>query len=50
MIVDLLLNGLVLSTVLVVVAFLLSRFTRDICGRSLLAMVLISSARPRRTV
>jgi len=44
MIVDLLLNGLVLSTVLIVVAFVLSRFTRDIVGRSLLVIVLFIAA------
>jgi hypothetical protein len=44
MIVGLLLNGTVLAVVLIVVSFLLSRFTRDIIGRSLLAIVLIIAA------
>lgn len=44
MILGLLLNGTVLATVLIVVSFLLSRFTRDIVGRALLAIVLIIAA------
>ena len=44
MIVGLLVEGAVGATVLVVLAFLLSRFTRDIIGRSLLAIFLIMAA------
>jgi hypothetical protein len=44
MIVDFLVNGAIQAMVLVVVAFLLSRYTRDIVGRSLLAIVLFGAA------
>ena len=44
MIAGLLLNGTVASVQLIVVSFLLSRFTRDVVGRSLLAIVLIIAA------
>jgi hypothetical protein len=44
MIVGLLLDGTVLAVMLIVVSFLLSRFTRGIVGRSLLAIVLIIAA------
>jgi hypothetical protein len=42
--VGLLVNGAVASLQLIVVSFLLSRFIRDIVGRSLLAIVLIIAA------
>ena len=44
MIVGLLLNGTVAAVQLIIISFLLSRFTRDIVGRSLLAIVLIIAA------
>jgi hypothetical protein len=44
MIVDYLVNGVIQASMLVVVAFLLSRFTRDIVGRSLLAFLLFGAA------
>ena len=44
MILGLLANGTVLAAVLIVVAFVLSRFTRDIYGRSLLVVVLFVAA------
>ncbi len=44
MIAGLLLNGAVASLQLIIVSFLLSRFTRDIVGRSLLAIALIIAA------
>jgi hypothetical protein len=44
MIVDYLVNGVIQASMLIVVAFLLSRFTRDIVGRSLLAFVLFGAA------
>jgi hypothetical protein len=43
-IIGLLINGAVASLQLMVVSFLLSRFIRDIVGRSLLAIVLIIAA------
>jgi hypothetical protein len=43
-IVGLLLNGTFASVQLIVVSFLLSRFTRNIVGRALLAIVLIIAA------
>jgi hypothetical protein len=43
-IVGLLSNGTVAAVPLIVVSFLLSRFTRDIVGRALLAIVLIIAA------
>jgi hypothetical protein len=44
MIAGLLLNGAVASLQLIIVSFLLSRFIRDIVGRSLLAIALIIAA------
>jgi len=44
MIIDYLVNGVIQASMLIVVAFLLSRFTRDIVGRSLLAFVLFGAA------
>ena len=44
MIVGLLINGAVASLQLIIVSFLLSRFIRDIVGRSLLAIALIIAA------
>jgi hypothetical protein len=44
MIVDYLVNGVIQASMLVTVAFVLSRFTRDIVGRSLLAFVLFGAA------
>ncbi len=44
MIVDYLVNGVIQASMLVAVAFVLSRFTRDIVGRSLLAFVLFGAA------
>lgn len=41
---QMLVDGAVGATVLVVVAFLLSRFTRDVVGRGLLAAVLVGAA------
>src|SRR3712207_8506937 len=43
MIVDYLVNGAIQASMLVAVAFVLSRFTRDIVGRSLLAFVLFGA-------
>jgi len=43
-IVDYLVNGVIQASMLVAVAFLLSRFTRDIVGRSLLAFTLFGAA------
>jgi hypothetical protein len=42
--VGLLVEGAILAVPLIVIAFLLSRFTRDIVGRSLLAIVLFAAA------
>jgi hypothetical protein len=39
-----LINGVIQASMLVAVAFLLSRFTRDVVGRSLLAFVLFGAA------
>ena len=44
MIVGFLVNGAILGAVLVVIAFLLSRFTRDIVGRALLVVALLIAA------
>ena len=44
MFVGLLIEGAILAVPLIVVAFLLSRFTRDIFGRSLLALFLFAAA------
>jgi uncharacterized protein DUF6010 len=44
LIIGLLINGLVLGAMFIVVAFLLSRFTRDIVGRYLLAIGLLIAA------
>ena len=44
MFVGLLVEGAILTVPLIVVAFLLSRFTRDIFGRSLLALFLFAAA------
>ena len=44
MFVGLLVEGAILAVPLIVVAFLLSRFTRDIFGRSLLALFLFAAA------
>ena len=44
MIAGLLFNGAVASLQLIIISFLLSRFTRDILGRSLLAIALIIAA------
>ncbi len=44
MIVGYLVNGVIQASMFVAVAFVLSRFTRDLVGRSLLAFVLIGAA------
>ena len=44
MFVGLLVEGAILTVPLIVIAFLLSRFTRDIVGRSLLALFLSAAA------
>lgn len=44
MLTDLLINGVVQASMLVAVAYLLSRYVRDIVGRSLLAFVLCGAA------
>lgn len=44
LLVGLLVDGATLAVPLIVLAFLLSRFTRDIVGRSLLAIVLFAAA------
>src|SRR3712207_9567052 len=44
MIVDYLVNGAIQASMLVAVAFVLSRFIRDIVGRSLLVFVLFGAA------
>lgn len=44
LIVSLLVEGAIGAVVLILIAFLLSRFTRDIVGRSLLAIFLLTAA------